>query len=113
MICPECHGRGGVAISKETGNKVYYCNCDDSPDRLYTLLEVAALTEQAIRSTVATVARLTEVNIRLERENYRLRREAGKARILADMRQDLAEFEMSADELPLIDLPALLRRQAE
>lgn len=60
---------------------------------------------------LATIARLTRENLELEAANYRLRREAGKARLLADMR--LQAFELSADDMPTIDVPALLRRQAE
>lgn len=52
------------------------------------------------------IARLTQENDVLHRDNYRLRRELGKARLLADLRRDQAELEHDPT-------PALLRRQAE
>lgn len=31
MTCSKCHGRGASVVSKETGNTVYYCNCEECP----------------------------------------------------------------------------------
>lgn len=72
-----------------------------------TILEIALAVGEATRASRETIERLTRELAASEAENYRLRRELGTARLLADLRKDIAEFELSGDELP-----ALLRPQA-
>lgn len=70
-------------------------------------LEIAQAVGDAMRDARATVERLTLECERLGIENYRLRRELGKARLLADLRQDHADLERRATQSP----HALLRLQ--
>ena len=70
-------------------------------------LTVAAAVSDATASMRETVERLTRENESLHATIASLRRELGTARLLADLRRDIAEFELSGDELP-----ALLRPQA-
>lgn len=62
-------------------------------------LEIAQAVGDAMRDARATVERLTLECERLGIENYRLQRELGKARLLADLQAQAAEFDLSADEL--------------
>jgi FtsZ-binding cell division protein ZapB len=72
-------------------------------------LEISNAVRHAMHGARQTIERLTCENDELRRENNRLKREVGMVRLLADMRSDLAQFELSADGEPL----ALLRRQAD
>lgn len=74
-----------------------------SPERLYTLLEVANEVRKSLHDAHLTIARLTAENLKLERE-------IGKARLLSDMRQQLHEFRLSADA-PMDQPNAFFRRQ--
>jgi hypothetical protein len=76
------------------------------PDDLPTLT-VPAIYPRSDSALQETVDRLTRELAASDAENKRLRRELGTARLLADLRRDIAEFELSGDELP-----ALLRPQA-
>lgn len=69
-------------------------------------LIVAEAVRHAVRAATQTVARLSQENDVLHRENFRLKRELGKARLLTDLRRDQAE-------ILNVQTPALLRRQAE
>jgi hypothetical protein len=79
-------------------------------NELYTTSQVADLVREAIKDAAATVSRLSAENERLAVECERLRRYAGLARLLADMRKDAAEFELSANG-PFLAAP--FRRQAD
>jgi hypothetical protein len=62
--------------------------------RMTTILEIALAVGQATKTSRETIERLTRELAAKEAENIRLRHELGKARLLADLRRDIAERSM-------------------
>lgn len=102
MRCPQCLGFGASAVSKETGNTVFYCNCDEP-------------VETAIESL------LDQANTRLLQASLSLieqRREIGALKKVLAQQEALItslQAQMRRSTLPFkrdLTVPALLRPQA-